>query len=197
MPANRSENQYGKTNATNNRVPFDEIDRNVCFQQCSNRRNTYSGMPLKFMRTNSHEMILNNSALPQKENSKSFGEYTYIYIRCMAAFQILVNFFGSIDDFYDVQANQSEPCLRSRKRPSLKRTHDQLPFSHFDDIEEIINNKISTQNLLSHYLAPPKPDTPVDNVSYSVHETWSRIFIFVLNICVPVSTILDGSNLAH
>lgn len=48
---------------------------------------------------------------------------------------------------------------------SLKRTHDQLPFSHLDDIEEIINNKISTQNLLSHYLAPPKPDTPVESVS--------------------------------
>lgn len=75
---------------------------------------------------------------------------------------MLKNFFCTDNA---VQRNVSESNLNVKRRISLKRPHEQLTFSRSDDIEEILNNKISTQNLLSHYLAPPKPDTPIEHVS--------------------------------
>ncbi|KAG4078561.1 hypothetical protein HA402_002675 [Bradysia odoriphaga] len=140
LSANRSDSQNGKSAnssfGSNPRIPLGEIGRTPSFQPCV--RESYSEMPLKFMRTNNNEMIPNNSAVGlEKEN---------------------INYYGN-----GVQSNTSPTNLKMRKKYSLKRTHDQLPASHLDDIEEIINNKISTQNLLSHYLAPPKPDTPVQS----------------------------------
>lgn len=81
VSANRSENQNGKTGitsvASNQRVPFAEIQQHLPYQPCS--RTTYtempSEMPFKFMRTNDDKMIPSNSAMAQKENVNYFGQY--------------------------------------------------------------------------------------------------------------------------
>lgn len=76
VAACKSENQHIKYTDTsvssNHRVPFGELERNSTnYQQCN--RNTYADMPLKFMRTNNHEMVPNISATSQKENVRYFG----------------------------------------------------------------------------------------------------------------------------
>lgn len=79
LSAGRNENQNGKSGNTlfgsnTQRVPFGEIERNSNLQPCV-RRN-YTEMPMKFMRTNDHEMIPNHSAMVgQKENVNFFGGY--------------------------------------------------------------------------------------------------------------------------
>lgn len=84
VSGNRNENQNGKNSdssmASNQRVPFGEIERNSNYQQCnrSSYTESYTEMPPKFMRTNDHEMIPNNSAMVQKENVNMFGKFANV-----------------------------------------------------------------------------------------------------------------------
>lgn len=84
----------------------------------------------------------------------------------MNCFEDFVNYISYIIG-NEIQTTP-EYSLKLNRRSTLKRKHDQLPSSHLDDIEQIINNKISTQNLLSHYLGPPKPDSPVESVGHNI-----------------------------
>jgi meiosis arrest female protein 1 len=163
----RTENENIKRNTTltgtEQRVPFAELGK-----ICSNNQQ-FNGSPfttsVKFMRTNNNEMIPNNITIAQKEN---------------------FNFFAN-----DFQRNVQESNMTSLKRKSLKRTHDQLQNSQLEDIEEILNNKISTSNLLSLYLAPPKPDTPTNGtVPFWMDPIWHTSpklspSTEVLNIPIP------------
>lgn len=141
------------------RRPFGEMERNSNAQPCV--RGSYSEMPLKFMRTNNNEMIPNSSPnVAEKENVNYYGSSHAVF--CASSTSDAFYFRPCAGNTVQTSAPQSN--IKMRKKYSLKRTRDQLPVSHLDDIEEIICNKISTQNLLSHYLAPPKPDTPVQSV---------------------------------
>lgn len=68
---NESQNNIScnMSSGSNQRVPFGE--KNSILQQSN--RNSYSDIPLKFMRTNNHEMIPSSVVTPQKENVSYLG----------------------------------------------------------------------------------------------------------------------------
>lgn len=74
----RSNNKTGSARSetqniiSSQRLPFGELERNSIHQQLN--RNSYTDMPLKFKRTNNHEMIPSGlSAIPSKENINYLG----------------------------------------------------------------------------------------------------------------------------
>lgn len=73
LPSINQTTSRKSSNVSMNRVPLGEIERNSIYQQYN--RNSHTDVPLKFMRTNNHDMVPNNTPVAQKE--KLYGVFLH------------------------------------------------------------------------------------------------------------------------